>query len=469
MKRWIVLLALLSGVFSAGAAVRLPALVGDNMVLQRNSRVNVWGWASPGARVEVTTSWNDNTYPVVAAADGTWKVGVTTPQAGGPYRVTVSDGEPVVLNNVMIGEVWVASGQSNMEMLMKGFAGQPVTGANEAIARAGSYPSLRLFTVKRAQSDTPAEDCSGQWLTCTPGTAANFSAVAWFFGRELNEVLDVPVGIISTSWSGSFIEAWMDAESLRGFETPSPRGVSQTRIYNAMILPVVNYGIAGFIWYQGESNRVIPGDYAALMNRMVTLWRTKWGRGELPFYFVQIAPFIYADGAEGLSIPLVREQQTRALHQIPNTGMAVTLDAGNPTNIHPENKLLVARRLAYWALADTYGLEGISFRSPEYRSMSVESGAVTVQFDFAENGLSPWNTALPGFELAGADRVFHPAEARVATGGQHNTVVVRSAQVPDPVAVRYCFRNYQPGALYDNQGIPVAPFRSDDWPTPERF
>lgn len=456
-----------------GAQVKLPALVGDNMVLQRNSTVRIWGWAEPGKEVSVTTSWNNETYHAKAQADSTWKVLVSTADAGGPYQVTVSDGDPVVLQNILLGEVWVCSGQSNMEMPLKGFIGQRVAGANETVARAGKYPDIRLFTVKRKRSEVPMDDCTGSWKVSAPEAALNFSAVAYHFGRNLNEILDVPVGLISTSWGGTYIEAWMDDENLKGFNPPETEAkyLMSTLLYNGMIMPVIPYGIAGWIWYQGESNRQNPTDYAELMSRMIGLWRNRWNRGDLPFYFVQIAPYVYSDGAEGASTALVRDQQREVLNSVPNTGMAVTMDIGDPVNIHPAEKKTVGDRLAYWALSETYGLKGIAYRSPEFNSMEVkEDGKVTVRFDYADvSGLSPWDVEFDGFELAGADRKYYPAKAVVDKTGKRNSVTVWSDEVSDPVAVRYCWGNYVVGGLFNTLGLPATSFRTDDWEVETRY
>jgi sialate O-acetylesterase len=479
MKKTILLLVLLFSAVGADAKVKLPALVGDNMVLQQRSTVNLWGWAEPGKTVSVTTSWNGETYRARSLADSTWNLSVQTTGAGGPYEIRIDDGEAVVLKNVMLGEVWVCSGQSNMEMKLSGYIGQPVAGANEAVAHAGKYPDLRLFTVRKRGSTTPLDDVEGTWQISTPASAVDFSAVAFFFGRNLNEILDIPVGLICTAWGGSYIEAWMTDASREGIRI-SPGGIGATDLYNGMIHPLLNYGIAGWTWYQGESNRVYPLDYAAMMTRMVNLWREKWGRGELPFYYVQIAPHIYSDGADGVSTALVRDQQALAMQRIPNSGMAVTMDIGEPTNIHPTEKRLVGERLSYWALSETYGVEGLAFRAPEYQSMKInEDHSVTVQFGYPEeasrgrfafdNGLMPWDVEFDGFELAGEDRVFHPAKAKVDRTGRRNSVTVRSAEVPQPVAVRYGWKNYTVGTLFSTMGLPVSSFRSDDWEVPADY
>jgi sialate O-acetylesterase len=449
------------------AEVKLPTLLGDGMVLQRLATVTLWGRADAGATLTVVPSWDGKTYTTTVASDGRWSVAVPTVEAGGPYEITVNDGgAPIVLRDVLLGEVWVCSGQSNMAATMRGGFSEPVTGANEAVARSSLYPNIRMFTVGRARSATPAEECTGQWKTSTSANVLNFSAISTFFGRTLNEILGVPIGLIDASWGGTFIEAWMDADSQQGV---TPAAVSttssmNTELYNGMIVPLLPYAIAGWIWYQGENNQVNPLNYAPLMQRMVTLWRAKWGRGDLPFYYVQIAPYIYSDAPrDGVSVAEIRDQQVRAMSLIPNSGMAPSLDLGDPVTVHNPNKRQGGERLAWWALANTYGVEGLVFRAPEYRSMEVgEDGRVRVSFDHAPSGLIPCEVELEGFELAGEDRVFHPARA-IQRFGRRNPLEVWSDAVPRPVAVRYGWRNLASASLFGTSGLPVNSFRSDDW------
>ena len=473
MKKILAITVLFLSVVTLEARVKLPALVGDNMVLQRNSEVNLWGWADAGKTVTVRTGWNNASYTARTASDGTWKAVVRTGEAGGPYEVRISDGEEIVLHNILLGEVWVCSGQSNMEMKLSGYIGQPVAGANEAVAHAGRYPDLRLFTVKKKRSTDARDDVEGSWQISSPAAAVDFSAVGFFFGRNINEILNVPVGMICSAWSGSYIEAWMTADLFEEFRRPPGGYVYPEELYNAMIHPLLNYGIAGWLWYQGESNRIYPIDYAELQTRMIGLWRERWGRGDLPFYYTQIAPYVYSDGTNGISTPLVRDQQTLAM-QVPNTGMAVTMDIGDPVNIHPADKKTVGERLSYWALSETYGLKGIAYRAPEYQSMEIApDGTVTVKFGYPEeaeqgrlpfdNGLAPWDVEFDGFEMAGKDRIFYPVRARVDKSGRRNTVTLWSEQVRQPVAVRYCWKNYTVGTLFSTMGLPVSSFRTDDW------
>ena len=481
MKRlFSVVLALLLAV-QLPARVKLPAVLGSNMVLQRNTEVNFWGEASPRSRVRVTASWDGRTHETRADASGRWALKLPTGEAGGPYTVTVSDGEPLVLDNVLVGEVWVCSGQSNMEMPVSGFMFQPVEGAVDAIADAGMYPGIRMFTVPRVSSKTPLDDCDAAWQTATPASVGQFSAVGYFFGRMLYKALGIPVGLITSNWGGSTIEAWMTVEAIDA--TPGiDHAVAKSgtydnsipqRLYNGMILPVCRYTAKGFIWYQGESNRKNWYDYKALQVSLVKLWRETWGDGKMPFYYTQLAPYRY-EGDTLRSLPLVIEAQYRALAEIPHSGIAATTDLGNPTCIHPARKREVGERLAFLALANDYGVTGLPAPAPVYKSMERDGNKLVLTFDNlpvrAQNGVDSFVAFGPegycrpgGFEIAGEDRVFHPAVANFKYWD--NRIEVSSDRVPDPVAVRYAFRNYCPEAnVMTTMGQPLVPFRTDDWP-----
>lgn len=295
------LVAMLLAAAPVAARVKLPAVLGSNMVLQRNTEVNFWGGATPNSRVRVMPSWNGRSYETRADDAGRWALKVPTGEAGGPYTVTVSDGDPVVLENVLLGEVWICSGQSNMEMPVGGFLHQPVEGSAEAVAAAGDCPGIRMFTVPKVSSESPREDCEAAWQCSTPASVRSFSAVGYFFGRMLCRVLDVPVGLITPNWGGSAIEAWMTVEAIDS--TPGidhalaksgtyDNSIPQ-RLYNGMILPVCRFTAKGFIWYQGESNRRNWFDYEALQVSLVDLWRATWGDGRMPFYITQLAPYAY--------------------------------------------------------------------------------------------------------------------------------------------------------------------------------
>ncbi|WP_080903240.1 sialate O-acetylesterase [Parabacteroides sp. Marseille-P3160] len=453
----------LSSSFS-NASIRFPSVIGDRMVLQRNSTVSLWGWANKGERISVQANWNpDESYSAVASSNGKWEVRVKTPEAGGPYELTFqSANDRKVIKDVLIGEVWVCSGQSNMEMPLKGFISQPVYESNDIIAQSNN-PQIRLFTVKRNISETPLEDCEGAWILSEPKEVANFSAVAYIYGAYLYKILNVPIGLIHASWGGTPAEAWTDKEILeRSFKDIPIQLIEKSKhrspavLYNAMLHPLIPYGIRGVIWYQGEGNRMNPTQYERLFPAMVTNWRQKWGIGEFPFYFVQIAPYRYDSDKNSAEL---REAQLKTMLSVPNTGMAVTLDVGEYSTIHPGNKVAVGKRLAYWALAKTYHIEGIEYSGPVYKSMKIEGGEAILDFSFAENGLTSLGKPLEGFSIAGSDKKFYPVKAII----KGKNVIVSSDSVPQPVAVRYGWDNYVEGYLYNNAGLPASSFRTDTW------
>lgn len=449
------------------AEVKLPAIFCDNMVLQQQTEAAIWGKADRNSSIKVTTSWNGKSYSTKATAEGSWKLKVSTPKAGGPYEITISDGKMLKLRNVLIGEVWVCSGQSNMEMPMKGFKNQPILGSSDAVALSAN-PNIRLFTVKKATSLEPLDDFSGEWKTCIPENVYEFSATAYYFGRMLNKALDVPIGLINSSWGGTRIEPWISEMGCKNFDwvkLPEKKPVENlsqqtpTVLFNAMINPIVGYGIRGGIWYQGESNRNEPDKYAKLLPGLVENWRSVWGIGEFPFYFVQIAPFDY--GTTGLNSAYLREAQLKASTAIPNIGMACIMDIGEKDCIHPANKEAGSKRLALLALAQTYGIKGIACQSPVLKEMKVAEGVVKLIFDYAPMGLTSYGKELANFEVAGANKRFYPAKAFITGAG----VTVFSPMVSEPVAVRYAFKDFVIGDLFSTDGLPISSFRTDDWAT----
>lgn len=446
------------------STVHLPAIIGNNMVLQRSAEVTLWGTSTHHGVVKVLTSWNHRSYHTRCDENGNWKVLVRTPAAGGPFQITFDDGDQRVLSGILIGEVWVCSGQSNMEIPMRGYQNTPILNANSILMHAGDS-SLRLFHVTRATSYTPLDDCGGDWEISDAESASTFSAVGFQFARKLQSILGVPVGIIETNWGGTPIQAWMSSESLASFgkvvlpqlkagRKPDPH--SPTTLYNAMINPIAGFGIKGFIWYQGESNRSHPSGYRYLMEAMVKQWRRVWRLDSLPFYYVQIAPFAY--GKDKDSVPCIREEQALAERLIPRSGMVVAMDVGSKFTIHPPDKTTVAQRLLYWALGDAYGRKGIAYESPSFHSMRIDSDKVVVSFSAAPMGLTSFDQPITGFELAGRDHVFYPATGKILKNG---IVVVHADQVAEPVVVRYGFKDWILCNLYSTEGLPVAPFRSD--------
>lgn len=484
IKAVVAMLAVLALAIPAEARVKLPSVLSDNMVLQRDTIVNIWGTAAPGAKVSIAPSWTNDTYVATADKSGRWLAKVATGAAGGPYTLTISDGEPVKLSNILLGEVWICGGQSNMEMQVHGFMHQPVTGGLEAILDASNHPEMRFFTVGRAIEDSPAEDCSGAWLESTPEAVADFSAAGYFFGHLLNTILKVPVGLITSNWGGTAAEPWMEEaafEKVEGIdkEVSYRRANSEAMqkpgvLYNGMIHPIENHTARGFIWYQGETNRVYADDYVKILTAMIENWREKWGNADMPFYMVQIAPYKY-DGVEKSSLPLLIEAQYEVASRLPHVGVAATTDIGNPIGIHPSHKKEVGERLAFLALQNEYGVKGLPLPAPTYKSMTIDGNKIILEFNNLAFQKDWWegNTfhsyqddkyiAPLGFEIAGEDRVFYPAVGKFGHG--KNTIELQSDSVPHPVAARYYFHNYMKEANVKTcLGQPLVPFRTDRWP-----
>ena len=471
MKRFI-LLYFVSFLFAvlgsdALADIKLPAIFSDNMVLQQQAQVDVWGWAKPNVNVSVTGSWNRKTQSVKSNPDGYWRLKIATPAAGfTPYTLTISDGKAVTLRNILIGEVWVCSGQSNMEMPMKGFRNEPVAGGPEAIVTSANN-GIRCFSVAKNSKAAPQDDCIGEWEIAGPATTPNFSATGYFFARLINQALNIPVGLIHTSWGGSRIEAWMTPNALKDIpEKPIPAtdadisiaNGSPTVLYNGMIHPILGYGIRGAIWYQGESNRDEPALYVKMFDAMVREWRNIWKIGEFPFYYCQIAPYYYGGGTNS---GFIREAQSKGMTTTPNTGMAVLMDAESVNSIHPPKKCDAGERLALWALAETYGMKGMHYRSPELKSIEIEGRVAVLTFDInADPGLTTYGKEILNFTIAGSDKRFSPAKA--AYSG--NKVFVFSPSVANPVAVRYCWDDTSATELFTVEGnLPLSSFRTDEW------
>ncbi len=456
----------------ASAQVKLPYFFSDNMVLQQQADAAIWGWAKAGSNVTVTTSWNKKKYSTTTNADGKWKLKVTTPVAGGPYEITVSDGKPITIKNILIGEVWLCSGQSNMEMPMKGFKDQPVINSNDAVF-SSSNSSIRLYTVPRSVQRLPQDTSKNSpWKPAGPETVSNFSATAYYFGKLLYEQLHVPIGLVNISYGGSPVEAFMDEHTLQAFpdiKVPAKNDTTKlnnkvaTVLYNGMLKPFLGFTIKGCIWYQGESNNDRPQQYETLFPAFVKQIRAQSEQGDFPFYYCQIAPYNYynyaAVNAVNNNSAYLRDAQRKALAKIPNSGMAVLMDIGEEFNIHPMDKATGSKRLAYMALAKTYGKKGFAFESPDYESVNFASGIATIKFSGAPNGLSGFGKPLLQFEIAGANKIFRPAKALVNGG----TVVVSAPDVPNPVAVRYAFKDFVVGDLFSTEGFPVSSFRTDEW------
>lgn len=464
-------ICLLSPLF-VSAKITLPSFFSDGMVLQQQTEAKIWGWAKPLAEIRITVGWNKKAYLAKADNKGNWSTRISTPVAGGPYSLSVSDGEPVTISNILIGEVWLCSGQSNMEMGMKGFKDQPVLGSNDAIFNAAN-DQLRIYTVPRAV-ERLAKDTSkaSVWKNVNPENISFFSATAYYFGRLLQQQLQVPVALINVSYGGSPAEAFMNAEALQAFPeivVPPAAGTEKltnknaTTLYNGMVHPIAGYTIKGCIWYQGESNYDRPDQYEKLFPAMVQSWRKEWGQGNFPFYFAQIAPFGYVYPnvikTEKLNSAYLRDAQRKAVAAIPAGNMIVLMDAGEEKSIHPVNKEIVGKRFAYMALGDAYARKGFAYQSPSYDSLLINASVATIRFKNAGNGLTSFGKPLTQFEIAGADKIFYPAQAIISQG----TIKLSAPQVAAPVAVRYAFRDFVMGELFSTEGYPVSSFRTDDW------
>ena len=469
MKKWICALVALLAI-TANAKVTLPKFFADNMVLQQQSECNIWGKADANKMVSIKTTWDNKTYKVKADDKGDFEVKVKTPKAGGPYEVIILEPSAVILRNVMIGEVWICSGQSNMEMQMKGFKQQPVEGTTEELLNCKDS-QLRLFTVKRHVSLTPEWDVTGQWNEAHSASVRDFSATAYYFGKALRQALGVPIGLICTSWGGSACEAWMAPEWLKAFpkvkQTITEEDMKKlqqrcpTALYYGQLKPLIGYTIRGAIWYQGEDNIPRYDFYAPLMKAMVEGWRKDWKQGDFPFYYCQIAPYDYSlinwEGSQYL-----REQQQKAESMISNARMAVLMDAGLEYGIHPRKKRQAGERLALLALSNTYEMKGLPDFAV-YKEVTFQNDTAVVAFDRSKEWVYfEHGTTSKNFEMAGADKVFHPA---TKVWVSRNRVYVVCDKIKKPVAVRYAFKDWVDGDLM-HDGLPVSSFRTDNWDKP---
>lgn len=501
------------------ADVRLPHVIGSNMILQREMQIPIWGWADPCE--QVTVKFANHQANTTADEKGNWMVKLPVIKSPGPYKMTVSGNSTIVLTNILVGEVWLCSGQSNMEM------GIGIVANGKEEVAAADYPQIRLFDVPKRPSGQTESDVDAEWRTCSPNNIAaggweGFSAVAYFFGREIHNRLNVPVGLIDASWGGSYIEPWTPPagfamvpklthildeieqtnsnyrkvfmRALDEFEAwidkahksmadndRVPSGMPDypqhpftqsepysypwrpTGLYNGMIHPLVPFAIRGAIWYQGESNLSDGMLYHEKMKALVGGWRKLWGEGAFPFYFVQLAPFRYkgwpSKDVTPTSLPEIWQAQFESL-SIPNTGMAVTTDITELDDIHPHNKQDVGKRLALWALAKTYGRTDLVYSGPLYKSMSIQDAAIHIAFDHVGSGLTSRDgKPLNWFEIAGPDKKFYKADAEISG----NAVLVWNSKVRKPVAVRFAWHQEAIPNLINKEGLPASPFRTDKW------
>lgn len=456
---FIAMLLLMFNVCLTSAAVRLPAILGSHMVLQQNSEVKLWGWSSPAEKITIKTSWDTITYKTTGGSTAKWITKIKTPAAGGPYSITINGS--TILEDVMIGETWVCSGQSNMEWS----GDQNLKQCLDEMPNA-TNKNIRLFYVPKSTSGFPQENCGGSWKVCTPEEMKHFSAVGYFFGKKIQQALNVPIGLINSNWGGTPAETWTpknevenDSELNSAAQKLKPTDWWPTLpgyAYNAMIYPITNFEIAGAIWYQGESNVPTYSSYKQLMTKMITSWREAWQK-EFPFYFVQIAPF--SGYGQNNWCALQRETQTRCL-SIPKTGMVVISDlVDDIKNIHPVNKIDVSARLANLALVKSYDKSGLNYKFPMYKGMKNEKDKIRIEFKNAENGLMAKDKSITEIYIAGEDRRFQPALAKI----DGNTLIVWNKSIKSPVSVRFGFTNTAIPNLFSKEGLPVNLFRTDNW------
>ena len=455
------------------AKVKLPGIISDNMVLEQQTEANLWGSTQSKKKVKVTTSWNKKDYTVKADKNGNWKLAVATPNAGGPYTITFDDGDKTVISNVLIGEVWYCSGQSNMGQPMKGYPSQPTGGSIDAIINAKPQTPIRICMVSGEPAKKASEVNEAQWFLNEPEHVAEASATAYYFALHLQKALNIPVGIIVCAWGGSTVQSWMSRDvisrdfkefDLSFLDNSDPNmdraSLRPCTMFNGKVAPLTNYTIKGFNWYQGEGNIDDPELYSRLLPAYAKMMRNLWGQGDIPFHYVQIAPFKYTPDKKAA---LIREAQLKAMDIIPNSGMVVTLDIGNPDCVHPMYKSEVGQRLSYLALDKAYHIGGFDGQAPRYKNMEVKGNVAYINCETGDYTIAPVNKPLAEFEIAGEDKVFHPADAKIRIVNKQGQIMVSSPKVKHPVAVRYCFRNAPTASVFNSFGLPLAPFRTDDW------
>jgi sialate O-acetylesterase len=487
---------------SAAAEIRLPNIFSDHAVLQRDRPVRIWGWSLPLEKI--TVCFHDQTVLTQSDAIGDWEIWLKPEQAGGPYTLSVrsdSSTKAIERSDILVGDVWLASGQSNMEFPLGGFKDAPLKDGDKEIA-AATHPLIHLLLQRKATSAVPLDDISDTWTLCTPETARNFSAVAYFFGREISARENIPVGLIDATWGGTPAHSWISPEAMGAANLTSifndagtvahmqasanhirdqyarqdaelatagkppvvhPRvpgdhegAWTPGTLFNAMIAPDTRFILKGFLWYQGEtdSDAQRVGSYARVFPTLISDWRRQWAEGDLPFLYVQISSYASAGGW-----PEVRDAQRRTL-SLRNTGMAVTLDVGAAKNVHPPDKQTVGKRLALIARATVYG-EPIEYSSPEYIQATRETGAMRVWLSHAD-GLTSSDKEIGGFEVAGEDHKYKPASARIEIIGIDQTILASSPDVPTPRYVRYGWSGVVPSYLYNQAGLPIGTFTSEE-------
>lgn len=455
MKSSVLISGLLLASLSCSSEILLPAVFADHMVLERQSKVAVWGWSNSAETIKINGSWNGDTVTTKASAEGYWMAELPTGAAGGPYTLTIKgNSETKTLTDVMLGEVWLCSGQSNMEFT----ANWGLDNKQAEVAKA-DFPGIRFFHVPKRGAPYPQEFTKASWVTCTPQTMPNQTAVGYYFARLLHQTLHVPVGIIESDWGGSSAEVWIRPDRISTHNHFDENGwvpVKPGVLYNGMIYPVVPYGIAGVLWYQGETNTTFADNYAVVLDSLVTGWRRDFKK-DVPFYYVQIAPFAYDSTKQPAYI--LREQEDLAQQLIPNSGMVSIGDiAGDIHDIHPKNKLDVGERLARYALAETYNHPIGPYKNPTLKSAQTSGNKIILTVANADGGLITTDKNIPNFQIAGEDGQYVTAKADI----KGDKIEVTSPQVSAPLTVRYCFTNSAVPTIFSKNGhLPLAPFRTD--------
>jgi len=462
LKSFLVILVCLSFVQVAVAQLRLPSFFSDNMVLQRETDANIWGWAHAGSQIKILGSWSKDTITTNADGNGRWKATIKTSEAGGPYQLTVIAEKTISFSNVLLGDLYLCSGQSNMEW----GGNQNLKEIIDELPQANN-PNIRLLQVSRTGAFSPQEQLSNSWQTLNASSLKPFSAIGYFIAKELNEKENIPIGVINASWGGTPAEVWtaadiiaQDEELLRNAKVqgenawrPHEPGV----LWNGMLAPLVGYNIKGFFWYQGESNVGTWSGYDKLMKEMIKSWRKAW-KQELPFYFVQIAPYAYNNQVQLAS--LLREQQSKTAVDLPKTGMAVITDlVDNIKDIHPTLKKDVAHRLTALALAEIYNKTATDYKSPIYKSHEIKGNKMEISFHYLTGNLQAKGKEITELYICGPDKVFHKASAEI----KKDKLVVYHKEIKQPLAVRFGFSETAMPNLFNSNGLPVSPFRTDDW------
>ena len=474
LRRILFFAALSTMTLGMQAKVRLPHIIGDNMILQQDSKARLWGWDTPGKAVKVNVSWSKESYSAKTDSKGIWIVGVKTPKASyTPLSITFNDGDKTTINDVLSGEVWVCAGQSNMEMPVKGFGNCPVEGYNKAVMNANEYKGIHYVKIPSVMSTQPLDDAQCEWKVIGPQTVGDASATGYFFAQAINKTLNIPVGLVMANKGGTRVESWLDRDYLEKNTTESLDSMAMVKKFpydylrpllwgNGTFSPILKYTVKGIIFYQGCSNVGDPArQYTKRLNDLVSQWRRDFKLGDIPFYFVQIAPYFNSD-VNGDWGPRLREQQFNASKIIPNSGIVCTDDLVYPyesQQIHPSQKQQVGERLALQALNNTYGMKDIWCESAEFKDMRISNDTCYINLKNDYNGISRYED-IHGFEVAGADKVFHKANASYYwTKG----LIVTSPEVKTPVAVRYAFRNWGYGNVKNAALLPLFPFRTDNW------